>query len=52
MKKDKVKLGGVFERFGDMKVLGHFGIDGGILFVPAVYYGMQVSSRHGIASGE
>jgi hypothetical protein len=42
----------VLERLGNVQVLGHLGIDGGILFVPTVYYRMQVSSGHGIPGGE
>ena len=45
---NKVKLGSVLEHFGNMKVFGDFRIDGGILFIPPVYYGMQVSAGHRI----
>src|SRR5205807_9942448 len=31
----EVKLRGVLKRFGAMKVFGYFGIDGGMLFIPA-----------------
>ena len=41
---DEVKLSGVLERFGDVKVFGDFGIDGGILFIPPVHHGMQLSA--------
>src|SRR5207245_7516921 len=37
---------------GDVKVLGYFRIDGGIFFITPVYDGMQVSSAHGVPSGE
>ena len=49
---DEVELSGVLERFGDVKVLGYFGIDGGILFIPPVDHGMQASAGHGIPGGE
>ena len=49
---DEVKLSSVLKRFGNVKVLGYFGIDGGILFIPPVHHGMQVSSGHGIPGGE
>ena len=49
---DEVKLGGMLEHFGDVKILGDLGINGGILFIPPIDHGMQVSSGHGIPSGE
>jgi hypothetical protein len=49
---DEVKLSSVLERFGDVKVFGYFGIDGGILFIPPVYHGMEVSAGHRIPAGE
>jgi len=49
---DEIKLRGVLERFGDVKMLGYFGIDGGILFIPAVNHSMQVSARNRIPGGE
>jgi hypothetical protein len=30
----------VLERFGDVKVFGYFGIDGGIFFVSPVHHGV------------
>ena len=49
---DEVELGSVFERLGDVEVLGHFRVDGAVLFVPAVDYGMQTGTCDGIAGGE
>ena len=49
---DQVKLRGVFERFGDVQIFGHFGIDGGILFIALVHNGMQVGAGHGISGGK
>src|SRR5690242_17191035 len=49
---DKVKLSSVLERFRNVKVFGYFGIDGGVLFIPSVHYGMQVSAGHRIPAGE
>ena len=49
---DQVELSSVLERFGDVKVFGYFGIDGGILFIAPVHHGMQTSAGHGIPAGE
>ncbi len=49
---DEVELGGVFEGLGNVKVLGHFRVDGAVLFVPAVDYRMQTGMCNGIAGGE
>jgi hypothetical protein len=49
---DEVKLSSVLERFGDVKVFGYFGIDGGILFISVVHHGMQMSVGHRIPAGE
>jgi len=49
---DEIEFARVLEGFGDVKVFGHFGIDGGILFVPLVHYGMQASAGNGIPGGE
>jgi hypothetical protein len=47
---DKIKLSGVLERFGDVKVLGDFCINGGILFISFVHHGMQVSTESLLAN--
>src|SRR5437588_3291144 len=49
---DEVKFSSVLERFGDVKIFGYFRIDGGILFVPPFYHGMEVSSSHRVPSGK
>src|ERR1700728_5117167 len=49
---DEVKLGRPLERLGDMKVFGHFGIDGGIFFVTLVHHGMEASAGDRIPAGE
>ena len=49
---DEVKLSRAFKRFGDMKVFGYFGIDGGILFISLVHHGMQASASHRISAGK
>ena len=49
---DEVKPGGMLEGFGDVKVLGDFGIDGAILFIAAGDYGMQAGAGDGIPGGE
>jgi hypothetical protein len=49
---DEVKLSRVLERFGDVKIFGYFGIDGGILFIPFVHHGMEASASHRIPAGE
>src|SRR5216683_3137284 len=49
---DEVKLSSTLERFGDVKVFGYFGIDGGILFMSFVNHGVQVSAGHRIPTGE
>ncbi len=49
---DEVELPGVLECFRNVKVLGDFGIDGGIFFIPTVYHSVQMSPGKRIASGE
>src|SRR4029077_2209936 len=49
---DEIKLASALERFGDVKVLGYFGIDAGILFISLVHHGMQVSAGHRVPAGE
>jgi hypothetical protein len=49
---DEVELSSALERLGDVKVFGYFGIDGGILFIPLVHHGMQVSAGYRIPARE
>jgi hypothetical protein len=49
---DQIELGSVFERFGDVKIFGYFGIDTGILFIPPIHHGMQTRTRKRIPTGE
>jgi hypothetical protein len=47
---DEVKLGGALERFGDVKVFGHFGIDCRVLFISPVHHGMQTTAGDRISA--
>ena len=43
---DQVEFGGVLEGFGDVKVFGNFGIDGGVFFIAAVDHCMQARASY------
>jgi hypothetical protein len=49
---DQIKLSSVFERFGDVKIFGDFGIDVRVLFISILHHGAQVSAGHRISGGE
>src|ERR1700733_812743 len=49
---DQIELPGVFERFGDVKVFRHLGINRPILFVALVDHGVQSRPRNGILGRE
>ena len=49
---DEVKLGGVLEGFGDVKVFGYFGIDMGVFFIPTGYDGVQASACDRVSSSK
>ena len=45
----EIKLRSALERFGDVQVFDHFGIDRGILFISTIYDGVKVSAGYRIS---
>ncbi len=49
---NEVELGGVLERFRDVKVFGHLGIGGGVLLIALVDHGVEPGAGDRVPGGE